>query len=109
MQMNPKVLLAGSIAVDYILKTPTKFHECLQIDRDQSGVRVDGRQPDRAFWRNGREHQLQFRSPRSAALCAVARGERFWRVRVRAAPRFPLSDAPLGHHRGRRDCSMLYL
>lgn len=35
--MNPKVLLAGSIAVDYILKTPGKFHECLQMDGSKVG------------------------------------------------------------------------
>src|SRR5271157_580893 len=37
MQMNPKILLAGSIAVDYILKTPGKFGECVRMDGDKVG------------------------------------------------------------------------
>ena len=38
--MKPKILVTGSIAVDYILTISGKFHNCLQINYDKIGMAV---------------------------------------------------------------------
>ncbi len=38
--MGPKILVTGSIAVDYILNIPGKFRECMQISGEKIGMAV---------------------------------------------------------------------